>query len=111
MSNLQNIYQTAYQLAQQGKTPSVALIKGKLGPGTPLTQIIKGLQTWQSNPELGKPEQTVAKDNTAHSSVGAEASDKQLEQLLAPLIAQISELNQQVAKLSKQINQLEKRLP
>ncbi|MCO4797997.1 MAG: hypothetical protein KC484_02195 [Colwelliaceae bacterium] len=42
----------ANQLANQGKKPTVALIKTKIAKQVPLPQIISVLKTWQHDPEF-----------------------------------------------------------
>ena len=44
----------ANQLANQGRTPTVALIKGKLSQPTPLPRIISVLKSWQHEPDFIK---------------------------------------------------------
>ena len=52
--NQQQLFAVAYQLNQQGKTPTLGLLKAKLGKLLSTREILQGLQAWKANPELGK---------------------------------------------------------
>lgn len=97
----QEIYQIAHQLKQQGKTPSVALIKSQLSVSMPLAAIIKGLQQWQKNPALGetKAEQPIETATPADTNASPD---------LATLNQQVTSLQQQVATMKVEMDELKK---
>jgi uncharacterized protein YlxW (UPF0749 family) len=76
------------QLQQQGKEPSVALVKSRLSIPVPIPAIITTIKMWKSNRQVPKVE-------VAASTV---AMDK------------VVQLEQQVALLTERINALEAKL-
>lgn len=91
----------ANKLANEGKTPSVALIKSHLSQTIPLPQIIAVLKNWQHEPtfievkQQEKPTPPVTKD----------VSDKEavillINQAILPLQKEIEQLKQQVQQLT-----------
>ncbi len=95
MSTEYEIYQIAATIAAQNKTPTVALIKSRLTTSVPLTQIIKGLQSWKNNPV--PPEKPV---ETLVAMQPIQLADAQLEaaisKAVAPLIAEIASLKKRL---------------
>ena len=87
--NYSEIINICQKLNEQGKQPSIALIKARLKAPTPLPSIIAGLKSWQSNPN----EVVQVEEQTA------ETSTRTLEQ-------RVGELESQVEKLQKQLNSL-----
>ena len=77
------IFRIANQLQQQGKTPSVALVKAKLSSPMAMPQIIQALQAWKQNPALG----TDIPEPQAGEAPSAETDD------LARLEAKVDELS------------------
>lgn len=51
MTNFEKITIVANQLANDGKKPTVALIKAKLSEPVPLPQIISTMKSWHHEPE------------------------------------------------------------
>ncbi len=74
------------QLHQEGKEPTVALVKARLTTSVPMPALITTLKSWKSSKRVPKVE------------VAAASKTKQ---------DRISELEQQVADLTKRIAQLE----
>ncbi|TLU67585.1 hypothetical protein FE810_01155 [Thalassotalea litorea] len=102
----QEIYRIAQQLNAQGKTPSVALIKSQLSVTLPLTTIIKGLQQWQKNPQLGETT-TPSSSLAAKDSVAAEdLSLNQVQQQFIDLQQKVQALELEVSQLKQQVKAL-----
>jgi len=99
----QEIYQIAHQLKQQGKTPSVALIKSQLSVSMPLAAIIKGLQQWQKNPTLGE-----IKDDEPSNATDTPLADSTTD--LTSVSEQITALQQQVTRMALEITELKKEI-
>lgn len=89
----------ANKIANEGKTPSVALIKSQLNRAVPLPSIIAVLKTWQHDPKFIQAErQKVTKDTTKQVQPSSEIS-LLIAQAIAPLEKEINELKQQVKLL------------
>lgn len=89
----------ANQLANQGKKPTVALIKNKLSGPAPLPTVISTLKSWQHEPErtdLPKTNKTSVLDNNQETLTKAE-----IMELIAPMQAEIEQLNALVAQLQQ----------
>jgi cell fate (sporulation/competence/biofilm development) regulator YmcA (YheA/YmcA/DUF963 family) len=93
----------ANKLANEGKVPSVALIKSQLNQTIPLPQIISALKNWHHEPNFihaqdqeitTKPSTEVKPNNTEISLLIVNA--------LAPLQQEITELKQQLKQLLDQ---------
>jgi hypothetical protein len=91
----------ANQLANQGKKPSVALVKTRLGSRTPLPTIISALKNWTHDPEFieskNKAEQK-SQNNTAPSEVSP-AVNKAIKQALLPIEVELAEIKALLFKL------------
>ena len=89
--SISEIISICQQLKQEGKEPSVALIKSRMRGPKILPVIISGLKAWQASPnqtvEVETP--TELADNDAETLEQRVAS---LEKLVAELQAQIAEL-------------------
>ncbi|MBV1843085.1 hypothetical protein [Photobacterium ganghwense] len=72
-------------LIQEGKEPSVALIKARLADPLPMPLIIKALQSWKTSARVPKIEKLAAPQS-------ADARISQLEQQVAELTARLEEL-------------------
>tara|TARA_R110000744_G_scaffold96621_2_gene186716 strand:+ start:4814 stop:5140 length:327 start_codon:yes stop_codon:yes gene_type:complete len=98
----------ANKLANDGKVPSVALIKSRLSQTVPLPKIISALKNWHHDPEFINAPQ---KDITTKASTVIKANPEEISLLianaLAPLQQEIIELKQQVKQLLD--NQLAKK--
>jgi hypothetical protein len=94
----------ANQLANEGKTPSVALVKAKLSAPIPLPKIISVLKTWQHDPKFirANKEKSVAliKQSDAQNNDVAIL----IEQAVAPIKQELIE----VRKLLEQLIELER---
>ena len=99
MTTNEEIIAIANQIANDGKKPTVALLKQKLTSKVPLPTLIATLKTWQHEPErisVAKPEhpaETIAQEQTQA------VSPAELEQALVPLKEEIARLNQTIEQL------------
>jgi hypothetical protein len=50
MSNIDYIINLCFDISEQGKTPSIALIRNVAQHPLSIPEVIKGLQNWKSNP-------------------------------------------------------------
>lgn len=90
----------ANQLANQGRTPTVALIKGKLSQPTPLPRIISVLKSWQHEPDFIKAKNDIK--GTSEQEVTAPENEE-----LSTLITQaILPLQQEIAEVKALLEQL-----
>ena len=88
----------ANQLANQGKKPTVALIKNKVSQAAPLPIIISTLRTWQHDPKNTElPTSSITEEQ---ASASPNISLDHLEQHLAPLKAEIKEIRQLLNELT-----------
>lgn len=90
----------ANKLANEGKVPSVALIKGHLSQPTPLPKIIAALKNWHHEPDFIKaaPQEASNKAATQKNADNIEVR-KLITEAIAPLQQEIAELKQQVKTL------------
>jgi hypothetical protein len=88
----------ANQLANQGKKPSVALIKTKVSQPTPLPQIISVLKTWQHDPNFINVKVAKAKETIGEINNSDELS-LMINQAIQPLKDEIKELKLLVQQL------------
>ncbi len=105
MTISEEIIAIANMLADQGKKPSVALIKTRLSQTVPLPTIITVLKSWQHQPNKQATEQQknsmiMAKENKQQLTSGEALNKQELEQIIAqallPLQAELAELKQQI---------------
>ena len=92
----------ANRIANEGKKPSVALIKTKLSEPVPLPTIIAVLKKWQHNPndtEIAAKETEVTKTST-HDDTSLQA---QLALALAPLHQELIAIKKELAALKARI--------
>ncbi|MFT6985048.1 MAG: hypothetical protein ACJAT7_000855 [Psychromonas sp.] len=102
---MERIILIAQQLSKEGKVPNTALIKSRLPKNVPLPVIIQGLKMWKENPQK---EINIA--NLPSTQTGSEESinfdgllDAKIKQALAPLLAEIENLQTQVKRLQQQL--------
>lgn len=88
------------QLKQQGKQPSVGLVKSRAGSAFQLAAIISAVQFYKDHPDWQPPQhETSAKLNT----------QTPIEQGNAELLARIVTLEKQVLALQKSLQAIEKK--
>jgi hypothetical protein len=93
MSNIDYIINLCLDMSEQGKTPSVALIRSMAKHPLAIPEVIKGLQHWKSNPNT--------RPKTQNQPVNTQPSNSPLlQQRVALLETQVAFLMQQLAKIS-----------
>jgi len=102
----QHIVDAANRVAQEGKQPSVALIKSRLTQPASLRDIIETLKTWQFDPMANIP--------TANAPVAAVETVDPMTALItkeiAAVRAEFAPLRQEVIELRAEISALKKAL-
>lgn len=104
MTNAEQILIIANQLANQGKKPTVALIKAKLIGPVSLPVIISTLKSWQHDPlyimsaDIAAPASAPLLPTRLDSDTLAQISVA-LEQALSPLRQQLTDIQQQLNEL------------
>ncbi len=93
----------ANQLANQGKKPSVALIKKRLSSSVALPMLISTLKNWQHEPERVQITQTSSV--TEHPVCDETLTKAEVMKLIAPLQAEITQMKALLVQLEKQIKQ------
>ncbi|MDO6446429.1 hypothetical protein Q4493_11660 [Colwellia sp. 1_MG-2023] len=88
----------ANRLANQGKKPTVALIKTKLSQPVPLPQLISTLKTWQHEPSFTEVS-PVEIEETSEVPMNNEAINEIVNQAIAPLKDEIKTLKLQIEQL------------
>ncbi|GHB76601.1 hypothetical protein GCM10008107_27650 [Psychrosphaera saromensis] len=89
--NTAEIIRICQTLSQQGKEPSIALIKSRADKGTPMPTVISGLQQWRANPSLDIPlDETTKVTNDEKQTL--EQRVQTLEQEVAELKASLLRL-------------------
>ncbi|GIU52147.1 hypothetical protein [Shewanella sp. KT0246] len=108
MSPIEQVLAAAKTIAMNGHTPTMALVKGKLGGKVPMPLLIQGLQQfkaipkdqWQTLPDLG---------DALESNKPAANTDTQLieQKLLTQMQQMKTEFESKISLLEKRITQLE----
>ncbi|MFT5924935.1 MAG: hypothetical protein ACI9LE_001940 [Paraglaciecola sp.] len=93
MSNIDYIINLCFDISEQGKTPSIALIRNLAQHPLPIPEVVKGLQHWKSNPS-GRPK-IQNKQN-----ITASATNQSLQQRVTQLEAQVAIIMQQLKKVA-----------
>lgn len=105
MTITDEIIAIANQLANQGKKPSVALVKNKLSQQVPLPLLISTLKNWQHEPDRTQTNMmnSEAIDNIEHTlkqNDNLSASD--INELLTPIKTELAEIKLLLAQLVNQ---------
>ena len=93
MSNIDYIIKLCFEISEQGKKPSIALIRSMAQQHLTIPEVVKGLQNWKSNPSV-RP-----KVQNKQISTGVTSEDS-LQLRVTQLEAQVATIMQQLAKLS-----------
>lgn len=102
MSIDQQIYQIAAKLSAENKTPTVALIRARLPTNVPLARVIKGLQVFQSNPEIASmPAPEVESQHRGSNELTQAVIEQLITLAVTPLKAEINHLKREVELLKK----------
>lgn len=104
MSPIEQVLAAAKSIANNGHTPSLALIKGRLGKSISMPILIQGLQQfkampkseWQNIPELS--------DIPSADTLSTEQIDP-----VTKLQQQVNNMQQLIVQLSHRVNELEQR--
>ncbi|GIU02584.1 hypothetical protein [Shewanella algidipiscicola] len=105
MTPIEQVLAVAKTIVDSGKTPSLALIKSKLGNSLPMPVLIQGIQRFKA---LSK-EEVAALDASYRLPVVLEQSTS-AETALAQLQQQVHALTQQQQELINRISALEAKL-
>ncbi|MEW6992447.1 hypothetical protein AADZ91_17410 [Colwelliaceae bacterium 6441] len=89
----------ANQLANQGKKPTVALVKTKLAQPAPLPQIISTLKTWQHDPDFTQIKQAEMSNNQVEEHPENVDISALVDQAISPLREEIRELKVLIEQL------------
>lgn len=105
----QEVIQVCLALAKAGKKPSIALVKTKLSNKVKLATIVKGIQHFHVNQELGLNQESVEishanetlapETQSASTSCACEQKIAQLELAIASMSKQLKDLQIQVQAL------------
>ncbi len=85
MTTNEEIITIANKLANEGKKPTVALLKQKLTTKVPLPTLIATLKTWQHEPERVNLSQVERPTEAAEKEQAQAITSAELETALAPL--------------------------
>ena len=106
MSLFDEINMIANDIANQGKKPSIALIKNKLSSNVPLPIIISTLKTWQHHPEfIARINKTSTAIKTNEVNYNSDQLNIAIEDALIPLKQEIVELKSAIAEIKKYLYQ------
>lgn len=86
----QRICQIAVQLQQEGKTPSLALVRARLGSGTDPVKLFSAYQQWRNSP----PTAAVAVADRPELPVDVSNDASEIEQLRADVARLETKLDQ-----------------
>jgi len=93
MSKIDYIIKLCFDISEQGKTPSVALVRKMSQHPLAIPEVIKGLQNWKSSP--------IARPKTHKKPMNADpTTDQTLQQRVAHLEIQVAKIMQELAKIS-----------
>lgn len=117
MNPIDQVLATALELEANGKTPSLALIKTRLGNSLPLPILIQGLQQFKSTPKAERERLTTLQMAAPTQETPATAPPLTLTLLADRLVAQqahfehiIEQQRAEIALLKKQLTELNKKV-
>jgi len=100
MATFDEILTIANQLANQGKKPTVALVKSRLTSSFPLPTIIKVLKSWQHEPEfINFKEEKSGKQELAAKNLEMHQIELIVEKNLTPIKLELADIKSQLAQL------------
>jgi len=106
MTITEEIITVANMLADQGKKPSVALVKTRLSQPVPLPTLISVLKSWQHQPNYQTKEpqntrQAIQQKNDSEISYSFNKGEleKIIAQALQPLKAELAEIKKQIQEI------------
>jgi len=101
MTKFDEIFTVANKLANEGKKPTVALIKNKLSQPTPLPQIIQAIKVWQHDPEFVEIASTIQVDENKEPTTTS--IKQEIELAIEPLMNELRLLKQEIKELKKDL--------
>ena len=97
MSNIDYIINLCFDISEQGKTPSVALIRNMAHHPLAIPEVIKGLQHWKSNSN--------ARPKTHNTQINTGSTTNQsLQQRVSKLEAQVATMMKQLTKMPDEVS-------
>lgn len=103
MTTIDEILTIANQLANEGKQPSVAMVKAKLTQSIPLPTIIKTLKSWQHDPnfttQLKESKPSHANENNNELALN-DTIEKALNEALKPVLSELKEIKALLKQLA-----------
>lgn len=101
MTNTEQIHAIADRLAEDGKKPTVALVKTQLTSSVPLPQIISALKCWSYTPEK-KEENDEASNESVVASQASTSVTNDLETTIANAVAKaVAPLQQELREIKE----------
>ncbi|MCL1067085.1 hypothetical protein L2735_09730 [Shewanella olleyana] len=110
MSPIEQVLAAAKTIALNGRTPTMALVKGKLGGKVPMPLLIQGLQQfkaipkdqWQTLPDLGNALESTKPSANSESQLIEQKLLAQMQQMKNEFEAKIDLLKQRISQLENQ---------
>lgn len=100
---LELLSQEAARLMQEGKTPSLALLRSRLGRKIPPADLLPAFQQWKQLPAAAKQAAVSSPPSTEQHTELPAHPDPQTDRM-AQLEARVAELEQRLARLEQQGN-------
>ncbi|WP_299074157.1 hypothetical protein [uncultured Paraglaciecola sp.] len=91
MSNIDYVINLCFDISEQGKTPTVALIRNIAQQPLTIPDVIKGLQHWKSNPSSRPKIQNEQQRFEIESDVSLQQRVVQLENQVATIMQQLAQ--------------------
>ena len=95
----------ANKLANEGKKPTVALVKNKLSSPTPLPTIISALKSWKHDPEFIQDHKPTEQSNDTIAPSNADDTQQlieiAIEQALKPIKQELAEIKALLKQVQK----------
>ena len=98
MSNIDYIINLCFDISEQGKTPSVALIRNMAKHSLPIPEVIKALQHWKSNPNARPKHHPVKETSSCADKASLEQRVTQLENQIVTIMQELTNM-QELAKI------------
>ena len=96
MSNIDYIIHLCHDIQEQGKTPSVALIRSLASKPLTIPEVIKSMKYWKANPEARPKVKAPAQVTQSTTNQSLEQRVNQLETQLTQVINELDLLKNQV---------------
>jgi predicted ATP-grasp superfamily ATP-dependent carboligase len=97
MSNIDYIINLCYDISEQGKTPSVALIRNMAHHPLAIPEVIKGLRNWKSDSNV-RPKIHNKQINTGS------ITNQSLQQRVSQLETQVATIMEQLIRMSDEVS-------